>query len=68
MQVQHDLGLSIDSLFTLGLNPKEYFFSVDINVFRRLDADSDLIAINADDDDFNIIADHDFFSDATGDY
>jgi hypothetical protein len=37
----------------------EHFFTVDRDVFGRFDPDTDLLATNFKNDDFNPIADHD---------
>jgi hypothetical protein len=48
------------------LDPGVYFFAVYSDIFRRVDADSDLVATNAEHGNVNLVPDGDGFADAAG--
>jgi hypothetical protein len=50
------------------LNAGVYFFTVNSNIFRRVNADSDLSATNAEHGDLDLASNGDGFADATGQY
>ena len=49
----------------LGLDSLEYFLAVNRDVFRRVDPDTNLVALNAQDRDRNFFANHDGLADSS---
>src|SRR4051812_36624048 len=55
------LGFHLSRRFVFTADRVINFFSVDGDFFRGIDAQSDFIAADVDDGDFDVIADHDCF-------